>query len=380
MGQEQNTSALLSLPSQDIIFTSQKHEWSKSTAWKLKPSSTHLCFSQIKLEKHCGLHDSCSVGTAFSQSITLSVYISHLHLSVFPVFIAWSKEMSLQIPAKSHNPCQRGARRSVHLHHAQTSGCDPSSLLKGPVQSRWKLWGRAWSPRNSHSLSSFAAHGATLWFVWQLYSYLGLALISVAGSSIFQAVVFLFYDCPSSAGITIKIQGKKNLSWINSGQIVILHGLTQLPVLNPLNLAPSACRSGLQPLFQVLGGDMCRYFAWGVTHLTLLSKISSFKTSWVFITFRRYTSWTSSAVWLVLVQNKNVSKTHASLQRISHPGYNASPGTNPEWQLIKATVWCESCAGSWGSLLCSYPLITATNLIIQSTNEHFLLISAERLV
>lgn len=183
-----------------------------------------------------------------------------------------------------------------------------------------------------------------------------------------------------SAGITIKIQGKKNLSWINSGQIVILHGLTQLPVLNPLNLAPSACRSGLQTLFQVLGGDMCRYFAWGVTHLTLLSKISGFKTSWVFITFRRYTSWTSSAVWLVLVQNKNVGKTHASLQRISHPGYNASPGTNPEWQLIKATVWCESRAGSWGSLLCSYPLITATNLIIQSTNEHFLLISAERLV
>lgn len=135
-----------------------------------------------------------------------------------------------------------------------------------------------------------------------------------------------------SAGITIKIQGKKNLSWINSGQIVILHGLTQLPVLTPLNLAPSACRSGLQPLFHVLGGDMSRYFAWGVTHFALLSKISSSKTSWVFITFRRDTSWTSSAMWLVLVQNKNVSKTHASLQRISYPGYNASPGTNPEWQ------------------------------------------------
>lgn len=88
MGQKQNTSALQSFLSQDIIFTFQKHEWSKSTAWKLKPSSMHLCFSQIKLEKHCGLHDSCSVGTAFSQSIMLAVYISHLHLSVFPVFIS----------------------------------------------------------------------------------------------------------------------------------------------------------------------------------------------------------------------------------------------------------------------------------------------------
>lgn len=171
-----------------------------------------------------------------------------------------------------------------------------------------------------------------------------------------------------SAGITIKIQGKKNLSWINSGQIVILRGLTQLPMLTPLNLPPSACRTGLQPLFQVLGGDMSRYFAWGVTHLTLLLKISSFKTSWVFIMFRRDTSWTSSAVWLVLVQNKNVSKTHHQ----SATDFISSPGTDPEWQLIKATVWCESCAGSWGSLLCSYPLITATNLIIQSTNEHFI--------
>lgn len=96
-------------------MTFQKHEWSKSSAWKLKPSSMHLCFSQIKLEKRCGLHDSCSVGTAFSPSITVSVYISQLHSSVFPV--------CSQRTEPTHSKGSRcGTGLVAHLHHAPTSG------------------------------------------------------------------------------------------------------------------------------------------------------------------------------------------------------------------------------------------------------------------
>ena len=124
MGQEQNTSASQSFWSQDIILTFEKHEWSKSSAWKLKPSSMHLCFSQIKLEKHCGLHDSCSVGTAFSPSITVSVYISQLHSSVFPV--------CSQRAEPTHRPLQ-----GVTLWHG----------ARGASPSRSHIWPSYTSPR-----------------------------------------------------------------------------------------------------------------------------------------------------------------------------------------------------------------------------------------
>lgn len=134
----------------------------------------------------------------FPINNALSLYFAFAP-QCFSCLYRWSEQTSLRIPTKSHNPCRRGAHRTVHLHRSQTSGRYPSSLLKGPVQPRWKLWGSIWSLLNSHSISSLAAHRATLWFVWQLYSYLGLALISVAGSSIFQAVAFLFYDRPNAA-------------------------------------------------------------------------------------------------------------------------------------------------------------------------------------
>ena len=116
----------------------------------------------------------------FPINNALSLYFSFAP-QCFSCLYRWSEETSLQIPAKSRNPCRWGAHRTVHLHRARTSGRYPSSLLKGPVQPRWKLWGSIWSLLNSHSRSSLAAHRATLWFAWQLYSYLGLALISVAG-------------------------------------------------------------------------------------------------------------------------------------------------------------------------------------------------------
>lgn len=72
------------------------------------------------------------VGTAFSQSIMLAVYISHLHLHGFPVFVAEVKRRACGSP-QSPNPRQRGAQRTVHLHRWQPSGRYPSPLLKGPA-------------------------------------------------------------------------------------------------------------------------------------------------------------------------------------------------------------------------------------------------------
>lgn len=181
------------------------------------------------------------VGTACSQSIMLAVYISHFHLHGFPVFMAEVKRCACGSP-QGPNPRQRGAHRTVHLHHWRPSGCYPSPLLEGPVHPvletvRWCL-GAVEQPPCRSLRSTPCRTLICLTAIWLSRACFNLSSRLKYFSSCSVSVLWLAKLCN---GITIKSQGK-NFSWINSGQVVILQGLTQLPQLTGSVLAPSACR------------------------------------------------------------------------------------------------------------------------------------------